>query len=291
VLSILLATSVPPKISRKHPDGVDIGIQYQQHCINTWAEAGWKVVSLNPAAEVEKVSAMYDGLAISPLRRDSHAVYGRPLIWMSDVLDFLAASDAEVVGIVNSDICLQISPAEAEALAEMATAHMMAYNRTEIAHIHQETGPLYRYGFDLYLFPKSAIPRLRMDGLALGAPWWDYWMLLNSLLESLPVRVVQGDGARHLTHPNNWNVRSWEIAAQIVARRVREYRIERRAGHDNNSIDPSSEFFASFADDLIGSLRFDTKANFLGNSLNHGFGTILGLFIVRLLERSACRFA
>jgi hypothetical protein len=288
--SVCLATSVPPVVRREIASGIDIGPRYQRLCIESWAATGWRVVSANPAEEAAAVRLTYPGLEVAEVGRSAQAVFGRPFVWIEDILAVLDRQDAEVTGIVNSDIWLALDPAERDAVAACAREGMVAYNRAEIVHLGQRTGPLYRYGFDLFLWPRDLSRRLDMRGLALGVPWWDYWIILNALLLEVPVRLVQNPSALHLSHAQNWNPRHWEAAVRSVVRRIGEFRAalaaERAAAGQARSVDG---FVDTVMDQLIGSIRFDANAGFLGAQINHGVGTLLGLQMVRLIERNAHR--
>jgi hypothetical protein len=288
-LKVNLATSVPPKIVRRLPNGLDIGYSYQNRCIHSWGQAGFAVTSLNPSGETEQIASLYPDLALAAVEKDAKSMFGRPLIWMSDIMDFLDSADSEIVGIVNSDVLLDFNDQQIVSTLDVAKDHLVAFNRTEVVHPGQTAGPLYRYGYDLYLFPRRFIQCFRMRGFALGAPWWDYWLLLNALLENLPLMVVQSQSAKHLTHPNNWNIKSWETTAQCVAENFRYYR-HRSDQHTHNTSQAGFSTLANSITDLfVGSLRFDEKSNFLGQSINHGIGTLLGLSAVRTIEDHAFR--
>lgn len=283
-IKVILATSVPPRISRKLRGGVEWGLEYQRFCIESWAKAGVSVVSVNTESETEVLAHTYPGLEVAPVPRHAAITYGRPFVWVDDVLQMLAATDADIVGIINSDIALRLVPGELDAVLDLARDGLVVYNRTEVDGPHQATGPLYRYGFDVYFFPRRYIERFRMEGLALGVPWWDYWMLLNAVFEGIPIHLIQNDSARHLTHPNNWDLRAWEKAARVIALRIRQYQ---RRFNGRSADDGVGAFSSSVIDLMLGSLRFDSNANFLGGSLNHGLGTMFGLCIVNYVEQFA----
>jgi len=289
---VCLATSVPPVLRREIAPGIDIGPRYQRLCIESWAATGWRVLSVNIPEEAAALRAMHPRLALAEAPRSARAVFGRPFVWIEDLFAALEAQDAEVAGIVNSDIWLALAPAERDAAAARARDGLVVYNRAEIAHLAQRSGPLYRYGFDLFLWPRDLPRRLDMRGLALGVPWWDYWIILNALLLDVPVWLVQNPSARHLTHAQNWDPRHWETAVRSVVRRIGEFRraaaADRAASGQRGGLDV---FVDAVMDQLVGSIRFDQNAAFLGAQLNHGIGTMLGLDMVRVIERHAHRLA
>src|SRR5690606_13079632 len=167
--------------------------------------------------------------------RSAEAEYGRAFVWIEDLFAALdREAESELVGLVNSDIELAMSAPEREAVAARARGGaLVIYNRTELRHPGQRTGPLYRYGYDLFVMPRSVMRRLDMRGFALGVPWWDYWLALDALLKDVPVVLVQNPSARHLAHAQAWSTRNWERAIGLVVRRIGAARARleaRRAG-------------------------------------------------------------
>ena len=56
--SITLYTSIPPKLYRM-AGGIEYGDAYQKDCINSWISGGFRVVSINPRAEIAYLENKY----------------------------------------------------------------------------------------------------------------------------------------------------------------------------------------------------------------------------------------
>jgi hypothetical protein len=295
--AVCLATSVPPVLKRVvvQAGGGDLGPLWQRRCIASWARTGWRVVSVNPEQEVAGLAAAHPGLEVHAVARSAEAEYGRPFVWIDDLFATLEreAPPDTLVGLINSDIELALPPAERDAVEARARADggtLVIYNRTELQHPGQRIGPLYRYGFDLFVMPAAVMRRLDMRGFALGVPWWDYWLALDALLNAVPVVLVQNPSARHLAHAQAWSQRNWERAIGLVVRRIDAAR--RRLEASRAGVVRPSEvdaLTATVMDMLVGAIRFDGSSGYMGRDLHHRVGTMLGLAIVRMVERHAHR--
>ncbi|GGG29780.1 hypothetical protein GCM10010964_17090 [Caldovatus sediminis] len=290
--AVCLATSVPPALKREVAPAGDLGALWQRRCVASWGGTGWRAISVNPEAEAAALAAAHPGLEIRAVGRSAEAEYGRPFVWIDDLFAALEReAEGELVGLVNSDIELAMSPAERAAVAARARdGALVIYNRTELRHPGQRIGPLYRYGYDLFVMPRAVMRRLDMRGFALGVPWWDYWMALDALLRGVPVVLVQNPSARHLAHAQAWSTRNWERAIGLVVRRIGAARARLEAERARLLREDGADMLtATVMDTLVGAIRFDARAGYMGAQINHGVGTLLGLAIVRLVERHAHR--
>ncbi len=278
---VLLATSVPPSISRATPGGGDIGPAWLAACIGSWTAPGWSALSLNPAGECAPLRAAHPGLEIREAAPGVEDSYGRPGVWLDDILATLAASDAPVVGIVNADIRLDLSPAQRAALAARAAEEIVLCNRLEIRHPGQQDGRHYRYGYDLVLMPRAVASRLDMAGFGLGLPWWDYWIALDALLAGLPVAVVQCNGIQHLTHSQAWKPLNWERTLHVL--------LDKLARRQSCADTPWATLATALTQRLVLGLRAGARGGYLAKQMIQPVGTILGLEIVRLAEQNTWR--
>ncbi|WP_198376981.1 hypothetical protein [Neoroseomonas rubea] len=221
---VALATSVPPAMRRPGPGGEDAGPAWRDACLASWPAPGWRVLALTPPEEAKEACALPTLVEAMEAAPGVAARYGRPGVWLADALARAAGTGAEVVGIVNADIRLDLCPARRTALAGLARDSLVACHRMEVAHAAQAEGPFYRYGFDLVLMPAAIVTRLDLGDFAFGVPWWDYWILLDAMLEGIEVSVVECPGVRHLTHGTAWRRDAWlaalrEVTARIARRR------------------------------------------------------------------------
>ena len=205
--------------------------------------------------------------------------FGRPGTWVWDALAQAAGSGAPVVGIVNADILFDLDDCRRAALAERALTRIVACNRMEVGHPAQQAGPFYRYGYDLLLMPREVAMRLDMRGFALGVPWWDYWILLDGLLQGIPVEVVQCAGVRHLAHKAAWRHQAWLIALRSLMTHL---------GPRRAMLGPlGMGAIANAIADLLGVVAAAPDEGYPLAELAVTAGTRFGIEVVRLAERQA----
>lgn len=281
VTDVALVTSVPPVLRRPGPGGEDAGPAWGAACTASWHAPGWRVLTVNPEAELAALGALpatVERIAAAP---GVEATYGRPGTWVADALAQALATGAPVVGIVNADILLDLDAQRRAALLARAGSAMLACNRMDLGHAVQAEGPFYRYGYDLVLMPRDIAARLDLAGFALGVPWWDYWIVLDALLHGLPVMAVQCPGVRHLAHPQAWNQPGWRRALGVLAAHL----APRRAALSRLGPGAVAEATA----DLLLAIAARRDQGYPIDDMMVVAGTRFGLELVRLAERDAWR--
>ncbi len=281
VTEVALATSIPPTMRRPGPGGVDAGAAWRAACAASWAAPGWQVMTVNPAAELDRLGDLPPEIGRVAAQPGVAETYGRPGAWIDDALARAIATGAPVVGIVNADILLDLDAVQRAALVERAALGMVACNRTDVLHRHQGEGTAYRYGYDLVLMPRDLALRLDLSGFAFGVPWWDYWIVLDAMLQDLPVMAAQCEGIRHLSHAQAWDRAGWRHALAVLMRRL----APRRAEFGRLAPGPVAEAMA----DLLLAVAPEGEAGYPLDDLMIISGTRFGIEVVRMAERNAWR--
>ena len=99
---VTLYTSVPPRLIRQ-TQLEDYGDLYQKECINSWKEAGFKIVSFNPDCEIDALLGKgYDVEFVSNGSSGNRTKIGT---FLSAIRDF----GENVAGIINAD-CFLMNP-------------------------------------------------------------------------------------------------------------------------------------------------------------------------------------
>ena len=209
-----LVLSLSPTISRQV--GVfEIGHTYQAQCIAAWRACGFRVITVNAAAEVEYVSALYPDVEIFVADRDMAPLCGKPLVPLTAMIAALRATGSPVGAIVNSDVFVPPCP-----LADWLTGKLLGEDgpdrhdclfmtRQEVSHPASRVGPNYNFGFDAFFFDMSAIDPLDSDRLTIGLPWWDYYLPMALLLAGRDVGQIERLPLRHLSHLQKWHAGNW----------------------------------------------------------------------------------
>jgi len=281
VTDLALATSIPPGMRRPGPGGQDSGPAWRAACMESWCAPGWRVVSLNPAEEREALGNLPEGIEVRAAGPGVEDAYGRPGAWVDEAVAAALATGAPVVGLINADILLALDARRRDALLARAARAMLVCNRMEIGHAAQTEGPFYRYGYDLVLMPRRIAARLDLAGFAFGHPWWDYWIVLDALLQGLPVEVVQCDGIRHLSHVQAWNRPGWQRALAVLMGHLGS----RRAAFA--ALAPGEVALA--AADFLGAIAARRGDGYGIEEMMVTAGTRFGIEVVRLAERNAWR--
>ncbi len=207
---ILLATSIPPRLSRRWSE--EHTEDYQALCVQSWTRAGFRVVSLNAAEEIPPLAARFPEVKFVAAERDARAVVGRRLPYIADMLALLADGAEPVVGIANSDILF-------EPHGNWAGLQAVADAQTVIVGQRYDTkgligGALHKLigGYDYFFFARGAVNALLAQAppFAIGLPWWDYWLPLSLALKGWRMRLLERPAAIHLNHEADavWEARS-----------------------------------------------------------------------------------
>jgi hypothetical protein len=281
VTDVALVTSIPPVMRRPGPGGVEAGPDWRAACAASWPTPGWRLMSVNPQAEHDRLAVLPPGIELIAAAPGVAETYGRPGTWIADALGRAIATGAPVVGLVNADILLDLDAVQRAALVERAAHAMVACNRTDVLHRHQGEGTVYRYGYDLVLMPREVALRLDLSGFAFGVPWWDYWIVLDAMLQDVPVMAVQAEGIRHLAHAQAWDRQGWRHALGVLMRKL----APRRAALSCLAPGAVAEAMA----DLLLAVAPGGEAGYPLDDLLVISGTRFGIEVVRMAERNAWR--
>ncbi|NES98607.1 MAG: hypothetical protein F6K32_26215, partial [Desertifilum sp. SIO1I2] len=144
----LLATSVAPT-----------DIENQKKAISSWQKQGFSVISLNSSAEIEQLEKD-SNLDFIPVKRDASQFFGKPLVYLDDLLENLRDRRSSVSGIINADIYLKASPEFLQTICEQACNSLVFGSRIEVDSIEQDWGNAYPMGFDFFLFDQKLLNAL-----------------------------------------------------------------------------------------------------------------------------------
>src|SRR5215469_6779280 len=183
-LGIVVATSIPPNVVR-HENGRDVGRAYQTHCIESWIEAGFRVLSLNFPDEIPELAPCYPMVQFIAVNRDkSGMLLGHKTPLLAELLGVLSKQTEEIVGIINADISLE--PKHwTRIIRDSVQGTIVIAHRTDVTSCKFTDRTVYRWGYDLFFFERSEIPDDVPRNLAMGLPWWDYWLPITFLIRGL----------------------------------------------------------------------------------------------------------
>jgi O-methyltransferase len=198
---LTLFTSIAPRTKRM-VNGRDFGSLYQRACIDSWIGAGFAVVSLNTADEIEVLRKQ-----AFPVRYVG-STNPRPTI--SEILIEASRCQTDLVGIINADCLLLGHPAVLSTVATAAKRGLVMMERVNINPRSLLPTGLTCLGFDAFIFVREYASRVTIDPeLAFGEPWWDYWLPMELAASGMKLLRPQFPVVVHLDHEQGWSQSRW----------------------------------------------------------------------------------
>lgn len=200
---ITIATSIAP-----------FNLEKQKAAVASWFVCGFRVVSLNVAAEIAILESEFPDVEFVPVTRDGSKATGKPLIYFDDILGFFRTLGEGTFGIINSDIYL-IPDRECISLIMREARDSMVYgSRVDVKSLQQLMGPVYTAGFDFFFFDKSVLGCYPASNFMLGMPWWDYWAPIMPHFDGRRIKLLDAPFAYHVEHEKNYSDAGFERFGQ-----------------------------------------------------------------------------
>ncbi|MEA5499267.1 hypothetical protein [Limnoraphis robusta] len=197
--SIVIATSIAP-----------VGIEKQRAAIQSWLDLGFLVVSVNIQEEIDQLQPYFDDISFHMVKRDAREKYGKPFVYVNDILLYLEEHGSKIVGIVNSDIHLKAGKDFISYVRQETTNSVLFASRLDIDTVESEAGEMYGYGFDMFFFDRKLLKYFPLcDDFCLGIPWWDYWIPCIAIQNDLNPKYLQNTVAYHVKHKINYSIETW----------------------------------------------------------------------------------
>ena len=97
--NICIATSIAPETR----------LTIQKQALQSWTENGIDVVSLNTSDEIENLQNIFPQIRFVAVAKDGREMAGRPVIFITDIIEYFSKILTPICGIVNSDIFIRPS--------------------------------------------------------------------------------------------------------------------------------------------------------------------------------------
>ena len=210
---IPIITSIAPK-----------GIDKQKAAVDSWVELGFEAYSINTAYEINILKKHFKNVNFVEVSRNARIDLGYPLIYLDDLLTAAESLPGDIIGIVNSDIILKDNKKLLRKVLRVFKKGIIYGNRVDFDTVPSNwDGEIYYYGFDYFFMDKETVKLFPHTSFALGAPWWDYWILVQPVLEKRGVYYFNERVAYHKKHPIAWD---WNIHARLLKEVVEASRLE-----------------------------------------------------------------
>lgn len=200
---ILLATSLAPR-----------DIANQQQAVQSWIDSGFDVISINNPDEIQLLQPHFSQIQFAAAPRNGRRRYGKPLIYIDDILDALRASGRPMVGVINSDIHLRIDDTLRKKIAYEAKNSLLYIRRTNVDYLGDPNGKLSIKGIDLFLMSQSVLRQMPPSQFCLGVSWWDVYFPAFCATSGIPLKKLDAPVAFHIKHAMNWDRRQWTQNAE-----------------------------------------------------------------------------
>lgn len=206
---ITIATSLAPSKD----------LRIQKSAINSWLHCGFKVVALNVQSEIDLLQHHFPNIEFVAPKRDASERYGKPYIYIDDILAYFSRQNCKICGIVNSDIHFSQENLSTF-LHHQAPSSLVFGSRLDIKSFDKASNGTMYSGFDYFFFDQDVINYYPPSNFCMGLPWWDYWLPLFAIISKLPVKKVTTPICYHLIHPGNYSISVWRELALEMAKQL-----------------------------------------------------------------------
>lgn len=217
-------------------------ISAQFKAISSWERLGFQVISLNNPDEIEQLQGRFKKVTFLPVNRNGQDVYGRPLVFLDDIFAAFGRRSEQTLAIINSDISLNPKFGTVKDQIYQASKGGLAFG-PRIDRREDKSETPYFNGFDYFFVDRNLIPLYSKTKLAIGATWWDYWMVIKPILHGVTPQLINLPLAIHQHHPIAWDKKNLLITIQQVIANL-PIDIE---GADNVDFSTENEYAISFA--------------------------------------------
>ena len=206
----VLITSIPPCF-RNNLTTTDNTNRYnwQRLCINSWYASGHEVFSMNDKSEINELKAYFPDVNFIQSDRSTIDINGKPLIYISDALNWSKNLGLDRLAIINADIV--ISEVDQKMQNEKRT--FLFSNRINIENENSTTGEFFG-GIDYFNLSNEFITMLPESLFCFGLPWWDYWLPIQALKNQITIYSLSQDSKPillHKKHKDAWNSKEFMV--------------------------------------------------------------------------------
>lgn len=225
----ILYTSISPRNTRQ-----------QQDSIANWLCNGFQVFSVNSSQESAIIREDYPSIEFAEPAYTLESQYGKPYVPIAEMVGCCARASG-YSGIINSDIRF-LSAVSAESVianvlrSDQAENTLFIGSRIELTDVCRQldagsavkglsplsNGHVYTYGFDIFIAKQSVWEKLQVGldnrhNLALGIPWWDYYLPYRALEAGIKLTTIYPPVIAHLYHPAQYSPKVWNAVGQSIA--------------------------------------------------------------------------
>lgn len=221
-----IVTSISPK-----------NIEHQVNCINSWKKWSSTIYALNTKSEIAILKTHFPFITFIESYRDASPIYNKSYMYIDDIMNVTQWMDNDVIAIINSDISFEDELFNHNIhldIISKATSSFIYANRYDVK---SDSKSLYKLGFDMFLFPPKFIDCIPKNNLAMGVPWWDYYLPMVSLLTAYPTIHWLNKYIVHQSHSTNYSDTLYEQVTPHVIKTLNS--ITSKHSQVPNTINPA----------------------------------------------------
>jgi hypothetical protein len=172
----------------------------QKRAIQSWLDMNFKVHSLNILEEAVQVREDFPNIECYPQQESGFKLTGKPVIFVNEILNFFSKKSCSRLGIINSDIVLDVSEYASNQIYEYSNNAFFFGQRLEVIDLDSKSGEVDPWGFDYFFFDKAFVDIWPQSQFCLGMPFWDHWFPLLPILHGKKVFRPRIPIGRHIPH-------------------------------------------------------------------------------------------
>jgi tetratricopeptide (TPR) repeat protein len=199
----------------------------QKAAIDSWRGNGFEIISFNSAEEASKIELLYPDVQIRITDRNAAKLFGKPYIFLDDILSDFKKLNPDICGIINSDIVMAPNSHLKKILDKELSCNSLVYgSRVEVENLNELRGEFYNNGFDIFFFKPELIHEIPKSLSSIGVTWWDYWFPLVAALNGAKLKKLNRPFGFHASHPTRWSNEQWNFMGAHIAKSIYDMRCE-----------------------------------------------------------------
>jgi len=194
----------------------------QQRAIQSWKDAGYKVVSLNSKEEIELLKDF--DVTFVPTIRHNKLIFGKPYVLVSAIIDYLKEVNSEYSLIINSDIIIKDSSRITDKLKDRSKDGIIIMNRMDFKDdINKAT--IYDLGFDGFFINGKYLESFPQSILCLGQCHWDYWLPYVASINGVKLLLQKEPYIFHQNHAVQYSPVDWKRTGEIFKAEIGMFKL------------------------------------------------------------------
>jgi hypothetical protein len=185
----------------------------QLKAVESWAKAGYEVVSLNSEEEIELLKDFKNVKFVRTLRHTKH-MFGKPYVIISAIIDYLKEVKSEHSLIINSDIIINDVNNITESLKGKSESGVIVMNRGDYEQDINKS-KTYELGFDAFFINGKHLEVFPQTILCLGQCHWDFWLPYIASIGGVKLIKLRKPYIFHATHNIQYSKDNWIRTAEI----------------------------------------------------------------------------